>query len=297
MLCRQLSLWIALVSLFPGLTVESQPVPLETLPNAAIFFPAAGLTTNGVPGLTNLAPHLMVSAVDATSTQGGSLTLVNTQAWVNRFDGPEHYPDAGSGVAIDSSGNLLAVGGSYSVASAYDVITIKYSAAGMPLWTNRYNGSANSDDFGWRVGTDAADNVYVACSSVGAGTGNDIVLIKCSSAGSALWTNCYNSASTNNDYPTAFTVDPAGNSYLLIMTYDATPAAYVTVRCDASGRGLWTKVYHGPAGGTGLSAGAGGRWRGQRVCHRQFAGSRYDRRFHRHHKIFRGRHAALDQPV
>ena len=45
--------------------------------------------------------------------------------------------------------------------SYHDYATIKYSSAGVPLWTNRYNGPANSDDYAYAVAVDGSDNVIV----------------------------------------------------------------------------------------------------------------------------------------
>lgn len=74
-----------------GVVAVAQPGPLATLQNSNLFFAAVTLTTNGVPGLTNLAPQLMVSGVSAASAHGGSVSLVNTQAWVRRYNGPGQF--------------------------------------------------------------------------------------------------------------------------------------------------------------------------------------------------------------
>ena len=50
-------------------------------------------------------------------------------------------------MAVDGSNNVIVTG--YSDGSSdsyYDYATIKYSSAGVPLWTNRYNGPGNGDD-------------------------------------------------------------------------------------------------------------------------------------------------------
>ena len=45
--------------------------------------------------------------------------------------------------------------------AVYDYATIKYSSAGLPLWTNRYNGSANGQDYATAVAVDGTDDVIV----------------------------------------------------------------------------------------------------------------------------------------
>ena len=43
-------------------------------------------------------------------------------------------------MAVDGSNNVIVTGYSFGSASYDDYATIKYSSAGVPLWTNRYNG-------------------------------------------------------------------------------------------------------------------------------------------------------------
>ena len=58
--------------------------------SGGFLFAAADLTANGVAGLSNAAPDLMVSSVSSTSTHQGILSLVTTQAWVRRYDSHGH---------------------------------------------------------------------------------------------------------------------------------------------------------------------------------------------------------------
>ena len=67
--------------------------------------------------------------------------------WTNRYNGPGNGNDYATAVAVDGSGNVFVTGYSHgSSGSYYDYATIAYSGAGVPLWTNRYNGPGNSDD-------------------------------------------------------------------------------------------------------------------------------------------------------
>ena len=73
-----------------------------------------------------------------------------------------------------------------------DYATIKYSSAGVPLWTNRYNGPGNGDDYATAVAVDGSNNVIVTGYSTGSAGDLDYATIKYSSAGVPLWTNRYN---------------------------------------------------------------------------------------------------------
>jgi len=59
-----------------------------------------------------------------------------------------------------------------------DYATIKYSSAGVPLWTNIYNGPGNSVDIAQAVAVDHSGNVIVTGYSVGSGGDYDFATIK-----------------------------------------------------------------------------------------------------------------------
>src|SRR6266705_2972292 len=62
--------------------------------------------------------------------------------WTNRYNGPANGIDLATAIAVDSSGNAFVTGRAAISGNIPDYATIKYSNAGVPLWTNRYNGPA-----------------------------------------------------------------------------------------------------------------------------------------------------------
>src|ERR1035438_2552976 len=108
-------------------------------------------------------------------------------------------------MAVDGSNNVIVTGRSYQSHSSFshDYATIKYSSEGVPLWTNRYNGTGSGQDEAMAVAVDHSNNVIVTGYS-----GSDYATIKYSSAGVPLWTNSY----TNTAYPfAAVAADRNGN--------------------------------------------------------------------------------------
>jgi hypothetical protein len=79
--------------------------------------------------------------------------------WTNRYDGPGNNSDSASAVVVDRTGNVIVTGSSGG--SPYDCATIKYSSAGLPLWTNRFDDLVGGDDEANAVAVDRDGNVIV----------------------------------------------------------------------------------------------------------------------------------------
>jgi hypothetical protein len=131
--------------------------------------------------------------------------------WTNRYNGPGNGEDKPVGLALDGSNNVIVTGDSDGGESSTDYTTIKYSSAGVPLWTNRYNGPNNSADYVGAGAVDPSGGVIVTGASPGSGGSYDYTTIKYSSAGVALWTNRYNGPGNPEDRAYAIAVDRSGN--------------------------------------------------------------------------------------
>jgi hypothetical protein len=115
---------------------------------------------------------------------------------------------------VDGNNDVIVMGftgWSTGTGGFYDFATIKYSSAGLPLWTNRYNGPGNKDDFANALAVDRGNNVIVTGDSIGTGGSDDYATIKYSSAGVPLWKTRYNGPGTSIDVAWAVAVDRSGN--------------------------------------------------------------------------------------
>jgi hypothetical protein len=160
--------------------------------------------------------------------------------WESSYNGPGNNYDFANAVAVDGSGNVFVTGSSSGVTNLYpdnnyDYATIKYSAAGVPLWTNRYNGPGNSNDTASAIAVASSGDVFVTGFSIDANGYYSYATIKYSGAGVPLWTNRYNSGGRAN----AVAVDGSGN--VIVTGYPA------TVKYSGAGVPLWTNHYDGVA--------------------------------------------------
>jgi len=169
--------------------------------------------------------------------------------WTNRYNGPGNFPDDASDVAVDHDNNIIVTGHSihnYGNGNFADYLTIKYSSTGMPLWTNRYNGSGNGYDYARFVAVDASNNVIVTGYSLGNGSSADYTTIKYSTAGVPLWTNRYDGPVSGYEEPTAMAVDARGNVIVTGYSDGSTNAwndDYLTIKYSSAGVPLWTNRY------------------------------------------------------
>jgi len=139
------------------------------------------------------------------------------QIWVVQFGSAAD--DEGYGIAVDSAGNSYITGytdGNLAGTNIgySDIFIAKYDTLGNQIWIKQF-GSA-TDDFGYGIAMDSADNSYVTGYTSGdlAGTSlgkNDIFIAKYNTDGT-LWVKQF--GSTDDDEGYGIAVDSAGNNYV-----------------------------------------------------------------------------------
>jgi hypothetical protein len=179
--------------------------------------------------------------------------------WTNRYNGPVNNQDVANAIAIDVNGNVFVTGYSTGNGTYLDYATLKYSNAGAPLWTNRYNGPTNQGDSAQAIAVGSNGNVFVTGSSdngyffVGNVFVTDLAYatIAYSNSGLPLWTNRYDGPPHNSDSATAIAVDSVGNVFVTgHSTVDSLPTPaiedWATVAYSKTGEPLWENRYNSP---------------------------------------------------
>ena len=207
----------------------------------------APLWTNRYNGPANWADAGIAVAVDASNdvivtglsyasasyNNADYLTLKYSSAgvplWANFYNGSGNSNDLVRALALDRNGNVIVTGESNNGTNR-DYATVKYSSAGAPLWTNRYNGPANSDDIAYAVAVDADSSVIVTGFSADAGGHADYLTIAYSSAGVPLWTNRHDSPTNGNDMAFAVAVDGPGNMFVTGYSTSEVVPDYLTIK-------------------------------------------------------------------
>jgi hypothetical protein len=214
---------------------------------ATLAYSSAGtpLWTNQYIGPQNISDGAAAVAVD----RGGNVfvtglsygtngfydcaTLAYSSAgvplWTNRY--ATGNGSAVKAMALDSSGNVFVTGYSWNTVGFPDYATVAYSAGGIPLWTNRYDGPVNRDDGATAVAVDGRGNVFVAGYSTGTYSNYDYVTIAYSSSGNPSWTNRYSGEGNGHDRAAAIAVDGSGNVFVTgYSTGSSSGSDYATIR-------------------------------------------------------------------
>ena len=164
--------------------------------------------------------------------------------WKNIFTVPWNGDPGGDALAVDAGGDVYVTGDSIGNVSGHDWFTIKYSTAGVALWTNLFNGTGNSDDIPFHLALDTNGNVYVTGFSTGTGSGLDWLTIKYSTAGVALWTNRFSGPGNGDDVPAALALDTNGNVYVTGGVASSGGGHLATIKYSTAGVALWTNVFN-----------------------------------------------------
>jgi alpha-tubulin suppressor-like RCC1 family protein len=216
-------------SLSPGGT-------LVIAPSALMGNDSAGTCDGSSTALTFLS-------FSSASANGGTLQLLppGTALWTNRYNGTGNFDDIGEAVAVDGSGNLIVAGKTYESGGSDDYTVIKYSGAGLPLWTNRYNGPTNGSDRAQALAVDAEGTVFVTGYSASGGGNGAFATLAYSSAGEPLWTNRYSAAAGGAQ---AVTLTSSGN----VVVTGSGLGGYLTLAYSSGGAFLWARTYNSGGG-------------------------------------------------
>jgi len=153
---------------------------------------------------------------------------------------------------VDGSNNVIVTGSSVGT-WGYDYATIKYSSAGMPLWTNRYGSWLYNNNQPCAVAVDGNNNVIVTGSSWN-GTSFDYATIKYSAAGQSLWSHRYNGPGNADDEACGVAVD-GSNNVIVTGTSWGGHVDCATIKYSSDGVPLWTNRL-GYGGGYALAVDA-----------------------------------------
>jgi hypothetical protein len=171
---------------------------------------AIALGSNGTVFVTGWSSNTNGSTDYLTAAYSGA----GVPLWTNRYNAGD--ASSATAITVNSSGDVVVTGYSWSGVGFPDYATVAYTGAGVPLWTNRYDGPAHGTDEAIAVAADGRGNVFVTGSSAGLGSNyfDNYVTIGYASSGVPLWTNRYTGPANGPDRAAALAVDKGGNVFV-----------------------------------------------------------------------------------
>lgn len=175
------------------------------------------------------------------------------QAWFRSYweTGTSSGFSGAVATAIDKEDNVFVTGLSWSETNSV-CVTLGYSNAGVPLWTNRYDAPGNLSTAPSAIAVDCSGNVFVTGSTyvlpespAGHPTDYSYVTLAYSGSGVPLWTNTYSVA--GEDHAMAVAVDKCGNVFVTGNSAESTNSHVnmTTIAYSGAGVPVWTNRYRG----------------------------------------------------
>lgn len=167
-------------------------------------------------------------------------------AWVRHYGGAGI--DESVALKLDAAGNAFIAGTvDYGGLSA-DFGVVKYSPNGDSLWSQTYDGSANSAEEAAAFVVGSQNQVYLAGSSAGVGTGSDFAVVAFDSSGNFLWDFRYNGPGNSTDLPFSLVDDDSGYVYVSGQSMGAGSGPdFAAMRLKPNGDTSWCRRYNGPS--------------------------------------------------
>jgi hypothetical protein len=129
------------------------------------------------------------------------------QQWVTKYNGTGNGNDLATGIALDTSNNIIVVGetdADPSLVINRDLAIVKYDITGTLTWVKTYNGAANTDDAGDDVAIDAFNRIYVTGHTNKSSSlfpNYDVITFIYSADSVLQWSDIYNGTSDSSDVP------------------------------------------------------------------------------------------------
>lgn len=166
--------------------------------------------------------------------------------WTRAYNGAQSKSDKAADMALDAAGNIYLTGrtdNGVTPTTNYDMLTLKYNNNGALQWAKSYSSAGNIEDRGEKICVSPAGEVY-AIGRIGvSATNNDVFVIKYDTNGTPQWTKSKGGTSNENDAPNDALF---ANNHLFVtgkLTNNLSLDDIFTMKLDANGGEVWTKVY------------------------------------------------------
>lgn len=181
----------------------------------------------------------------------GMLDPDGNELWTEMVGGTELNAEISGSAAFDPLGNPVFTGGLFNALTSGDLWVSKYTADGMLLWSDLYDGVISEADTGRGIATDCHGNVLVVGNTRGLADNHDIFVRKYAPDGDELWTDIVEGAADATDFGRAIAVTADGDvvGAGIIRNRPGNGDAWLR-RYTPGGAEVWTATYTGTGTGS-----------------------------------------------
>ncbi|MFH0895987.1 MAG: C25 family cysteine peptidase [Bacteroidota bacterium] len=172
-----------------------------------------------------------------------------SEMWVATMSHNDSLDDAAT--ALDLQGSVFVTGSGRSLAYGYDIVTVKYNAAGEELWLADYNNhdTLNYDDYATALDVNSQGQAYVTGYGMDAEGAYDFLTLKYDTAGTLLWSQRYTGG--YEDKAVSVVADNTAKSGALVTgsTQNSQDRfSIMTIKYNPDGSVYWQKLCSDPDG-------------------------------------------------
>lgn len=143
--------------------------------------------------------------------------------------------------------NYFLAGATVNAGGNYDLLVVKYNAAGSVIWSQQVNGNGNGDDYAADLQIDNSGNVFVTGTTFESSADSfNVLTVMYDSGGNQQWIASYNGSGSGNDGATSIYVDNAsGDIYVAGAEWQGSSTLYdlLLIKYDSGGNQQWAATY------------------------------------------------------
>lgn len=137
------------------------------------------------------------------------INYAGTFLWSTTYAGGGNQTDKAWGIVVDTDGAVYIAGETTDASFNVNYVTVKYSAAGAPIWSSFYNGTGNGEDVASSIGLVSSNSVVVTGKSWGTSDTYDYATVRYNKdSGVQNQVNIYSFTGTSYDIAMDIAVTP-----------------------------------------------------------------------------------------
>lgn len=166
------------------------------------------------------------------------------EEWRRIYDNPDHGDDIPVAMSVDEEGNILITGISKDKSGNADVLLVKFSTEGVPVFDLHFDGPSHSFDTPSAITNDKFNNIFITGAETSADSGMNMFLYRIRPDGAISWKRTYSSLMM--DIGNVVLTDDSCNVYLTGNCNTGQHSSDILIqKYDSSGKGKWSLIYNG----------------------------------------------------